>query len=76
MFQLSAKSQRATAEEMRDHQISDFEDHVLGDDQRMIQMSPKPLVQQEWVILAIAIDRISFLLYGLVFALLAVVYSV
>lgn len=76
LLQVVAKSQRVTAEEMRDHQISDFEDHVIGDDQRMIQLSHKPWIQQEWAILAIAIDRISFLLYGLIFALLAIVYAV
>lgn len=70
---MSVKTQRVTAEEMRDHQISDLDDH---DDQRMIQLTTKPWMQQEWIILAIAIDRISFVLYSLIFALLAIIYAV
>lgn len=69
-------TQRVTAEEMRDHQVTDFEENEGDDDHHIINSTPKPSVQQEWIILATAIDRISFIGYGLVFAIIAAVYSV
>lgn len=76
MFQSAGRAQTVTAEEMRDHQVSDFDDSNIGDDHRMIQRAAKPSIQEEWIILSVAIDRISFIFYGFIFALLAIVYSV
>lgn len=71
-------SHRVTAEEMRDHQVTDFDDINSGDEHHIIRSSVnanKPSLQQDWILLAAAIDRISFVFYSLLFLILAVVYS-
>lgn len=65
---------RVTAEEMRDHHVTDLDDHNSVDD-HIFKPSMKPSVQQDWVLLAAAVDRISFCLYCLVSIIMAVVYS-
>ncbi|KAF2894306.1 hypothetical protein ILUMI_11868 [Ignelater luminosus] len=71
----SLSSQRMTAEEMRDHQVTEFEDHQTNDDHQFMGSSDKIPIQQDWVLLAAAVDRIAFVFYGLLFAILAAVYS-
>lgn len=60
---------------MRDHQVTEFEDHQTNDDHQFMGSSDKIPIQQDWVLLAAAIDRIAFVFYGLLFAILAAVYS-
>lgn len=68
------------AEELREQQAAVFDDHDhmgnSSDDRQMITPRPRSSSQQDWVLLAAAIDRITFLLYCLLFAILAIVYSV
>ncbi|KAJ8931059.1 hypothetical protein NQ314_016088 [Rhamnusium bicolor] len=77
--QSTMTSHRVTAEEMRDHQVTDFDDINSGEEHHIIRssLSPtKPSIQQDWILLAAAIDRISFIFYCLLFSILAIVYSV
>ncbi|KAF7279395.1 hypothetical protein GWI33_007337 [Rhynchophorus ferrugineus] len=69
---------RVTAEEMRDHQVTDFDDMHVGDDHGIVRShhSEKTTHQDDWVLLAAAIDKISFIAYSLLFVILAIVYSV
>lgn len=67
---------RATAEEMRDHQVTDFEDHASNDEHQMIRTVSKTPVQQDWILFAAALDRLSFIFYSFLFAILALTYSV
>ncbi|KAJ8939510.1 hypothetical protein NQ318_022227, partial [Aromia moschata] len=79
IHQATTSPHRVTAEEMRDHQVTDFDDNNSGDEHHMIKSSlnmNKPSFQHEWILLAAAIDRISFVFYCLLFAILAIVYSV
>lgn len=69
-------SHRVTAEEMKDHQVTDYEDQNSGEEHQIIRSTRKVPVQHEWILLAIAIDRVSFLVYGFLFAILALVYSI
>lgn len=68
------------AEELREEQTSGFEDHDhMGnscDDRQMISPRPRATSQHDWVLLAAAIDRITFLVYCFLFAILAIVYAV
>ncbi|XP_063222311.1 acetylcholine receptor subunit alpha-type acr-16-like [Bacillus rossius redtenbacheri] len=61
------------AEEMREPQPAGFEEH--GDDRQMIPRE-KAGCQHDWVLLAAAVDRLAFLVYCLVFVVLAIVYAV
>ncbi|KAJ8913429.1 hypothetical protein NQ315_017173, partial [Exocentrus adspersus] len=77
--QSTMNTHRVTAEEMRDHQVTDFDDIITGDEHHIIRSSHnanKPTLQQDWILLAAAIDRISFIFYCLLFLILAVVYSI
>lgn len=74
-FQSSLSSQRPTAEEMRDHQVTEFDDHQTSDDHQIIGMTSKPPLQQDWILLAAAIDRLSIVIYAIVFVILAIVFS-
>lgn len=67
---------RVTAEEMRDHQVTDFEDHNSSDEHQMIRSTKKMPNQQEWVLFATAIDRLCFLLYSFVYLVLGIVYAI
>lgn len=69
---------RVTAEEMRDHQVTDFDDMHDGDERGMIKShhSEKPSLQEDWMLLAAAIDKISFIFYCFLFLILAIVYSI
>lgn len=73
VVQSAANPHRVTAEEMRDHQVTDFDDS--NEDHQIIGNKPKGPQQQDWVLFAAAIDRLSFALYALLFALLSIVYS-
>lgn len=42
----------------------------------MIQPAKKANIQQDWILFATAIDRISFFAYSIIYAIVAVVYSV
>ncbi|XP_071055967.1 neuronal acetylcholine receptor subunit alpha-3-like [Onthophagus taurus] len=72
--QNSVNIQRVTAEEMRDHQVTDFDDQ--SDDKHFIRASSPVNHQQDWIMLAVAIDRLSFIFYSLLFAILAITYSI
>lgn len=65
---------------MRDHQVTDFDDIGHGEDHHIIRsasITTKPSsLQQDWILLAAAIDRILFLLYSFLFCILAIVYAV
>lgn len=64
---------RAT-EEMRDQP---FDEHLTYDDHQIIQKSANVgPIQQNWILLATAIDRIAFIVYALTFIILAIAYSV
>ncbi|KAB0799593.1 hypothetical protein PPYR_07473 [Photinus pyralis] len=69
-------SQRVTTEEMRDHQVTDFEEHQTRDDHQIIGTGRKVPLQHDWILFAAAIDRISFIFYACLFGILAAVYSV
>lgn len=62
-------------EEMRENAA--FEETHTAEDRQIIQGTPKSVHhQQDWIILATAIDRLSFLIYAFVFVIMAIVYSV
>lgn len=61
-------------EEMRENAA--FEETHTADDRQIIQGTAKSVHQQDWIILATAIDRLSFLIYAFVFVIMAIVYSV
>lgn len=74
--QTTLSSGRATAEEMRDQQHV-FDDQHSGDEHHIITPPQRTApCQHDWVLLAAAIDRISFVFYSLLFAILAIAYSV
>ncbi|KAF5302237.1 hypothetical protein FQA39_LY10276 [Lamprigera yunnana] len=72
----SLNMQRVTNEEMRDHQVTDFEEHQTSDDHQFIGSITKTPKQHDWILFAAAIDRISFIFYSFLFAILAIVYSI
>ncbi|XP_030767239.1 acetylcholine receptor subunit alpha-type acr-16-like isoform X2 [Sitophilus oryzae] len=76
--QSSISVHRVTAEEMRDHQVTDFDDVHVGEEHGIVRSlhSEKMPHQEDWILLAAAIDKISFVAYSLLFAILAIVYSV
>lgn len=61
------------AEELRDQP---FDEHLTSDDHHIIQSNSKRPIQQDYIILATAIDRIAFLVYSFVFIVLAITYSI
>lgn len=74
-----SSSQRITVEEMRDHQVTDCEEILQRDDNFMrstSSISTKPPLQQDWILLAAAIDRVLFILYFFLFSILALVYAI
>ncbi|CAH1173693.1 unnamed protein product [Phaedon cochleariae] len=79
--QTSTVSLQVTAEEMRDHQVTDFEDGNNGEEHRIFRPASssfshvKPSMQQDWILLAATIDRISFIFYFLLFTILSIVYA-
>ncbi|EFA02806.1 nicotinic acetylcholine receptor alpha 10 subunit precursor [Tribolium castaneum] len=74
--QSSMTSHRVTAEEMRDHQVTDFDENNSGDEHHIIKSSNKMSLQQDWILLAAAIDRITFCFFSFLFLILTIVYSV
>jgi hypothetical protein len=74
------------AEELRDQQAAVFDDHDhdhdhdhvgnSSEDRQMITPRSRVSSQHDWVLLAAAIDRITFLVYCLLFTILAIVYAV
>nr|CAH7738580.1 unnamed protein product [Callosobruchus chinensis] len=75
----SSVTHRVTAEEMRDHQVTDFDDATSIDERHIIGSSSrinKPSTQDDWILLAAAIDRISFVFYCILFGILSIVYAV
>jgi hypothetical protein len=68
------------AEELREQQavILDDHDHMSNssEDRQTIIKRSKTSSQHDWVLLAVAIDRVTFLVYCLVFTILASVYAV
>lgn len=69
-------SHRNNAEEMRDQQHQAVFDDHSGDEHHIITPTPRAPCQQEWILFAAAIDRISFVGYSLLFIILAIAYSV
>jgi hypothetical protein len=71
----------ANAEELRDQQAVVFDDHDhmvnTSDDRQMITPARSRVSSQhDWVLLAAAVDRIAFLVYCLLFTILAIVYAI
>jgi hypothetical protein len=77
---MSHNMMSGNVEELREHQTVGFDDpdHMgnSSDDRQMITPRSRATSQHDWVLLATAIDRISFLIYCLVFTILATVYAV
>ncbi|KAK9876611.1 hypothetical protein WA026_013989, partial [Henosepilachna vigintioctopunctata] len=73
-IQQSSLSHRVTAEEMRDHHVTDLDDQNSIDDS-IFRQADKPTLQQDWVLFAAAIDRISFCFYFVFTFIMAVCYS-
>lgn len=77
-FHLSSVSQKAErqsrGEELRD---PPFDENVNTDDQQIIQHTrgDRAALQNEWIKLAVAIDRVAFIAYTLVFAMSAMIYA-
>lgn len=68
---------RVTAEEMRDHQVTDCDESIIGDENCMIRSSGKhATVQKDWILVAAAIDRVFFLTFCLIFSIISIAYSV
>ncbi|XP_018327385.1 acetylcholine receptor subunit alpha-like 1 [Agrilus planipennis] len=69
------RGDRAQVEEMREQQATEFEEHNSNDDHHMIQMIKltKSHVQNDWILLAVAIDTFLFYLFTFVFIILAIV---
>jgi hypothetical protein len=67
-------------EELREQQTAGFDDpdHMgnSSDDRQMITPRSRATSRHDWVLLAVAIDRIAFLIYCIVFTVLATVYAV
>lgn len=68
------------AEELREQQavVLDDHDHMSNssEDRQTIITRSKTSSQDDWVLLAVAIDRITFLIYCLIFTIFATVYAV
>lgn len=68
------------AEELREQQavVLDDHDHMSNssEDRQTIITRSKTSSQHDWVLLAVAIDRITFLIYCLIFTIFATVYAV
>jgi hypothetical protein len=68
------------AEELREQQavVLDDHDHMSSssEDRQTIITRSKTSSQHDWVLLAVAIDRITFLIYCLIFTIFAAVYAV
>ncbi|XP_017772159.1 PREDICTED: neuronal acetylcholine receptor subunit alpha-2-like [Nicrophorus vespilloides] len=71
----SKLNHRVTSEEMRDNQAADAEENNTNDDHQMIGSGSQAPMQQDWVMFAAAIDRLSFIGYSFLFAILAITYS-
>lgn len=67
------QQRNANVEELRENT---FEDHNTSEDHHMIQPVKSNISQQDWILFATAIDRLSFLVFGIIYAILAVVDSV
>lgn len=69
------QNEQRRGEELRDQP---FDEHVTSDDHQMIQSSTskRSSTQLNWLLFATAIDRIAFIIYCLVFTILAIYYSV
>lgn len=72
---LQQAERQSRGEELRD---PPFEEHITSDDQQIIQQSrgDRAVLQHEWIKLAVAVDRIAFIAYTLIFALSAMIYSI
>jgi hypothetical protein len=68
------------AEELREQQavVLDDHDHMSNssEDRQTFITRCKTSSQHDWVLLAVAIDRITFLIYCLIFTIFASVYAV
>jgi hypothetical protein len=77
---LQASPLSHNAEELREHQTVAYDDpdHMGNscDDRQMISPRSRATCRHEWVLLAAAIDRVAFLVYCVVFTILASVYAV
>ncbi|XP_026464536.1 acetylcholine receptor subunit alpha-type acr-16-like [Ctenocephalides felis] len=67
-------------EELREQpNASNFDEMTSTDDRQMIapsSASKQPALYQDWLLLAAALDRVGFLVYCFVFAIMAAVYSI
>lgn len=70
---IQQQQRNINAEELRE---SAFEDHTTSEDHHMIQPLKSIISQQDWILFATAIDRVSFFVFGVVYAILAIVDSV
>ncbi|CAG9858582.1 unnamed protein product [Phyllotreta striolata] len=78
IHQSANSNHRMAVEEMRDHQVTDFDDGNGSEDHQIFksQMSVnKSYQQKDWILLAVAIDRLSFCFYCVLFAILSLAYS-
>lgn len=57
-------------------QDQNFEIQGTDDNRHIINQSTKKSIQHDWIILAMAIDRLCFLVYSIIFIILASIYAV
>lgn len=74
-------NQSPRSEELRDTNPTSFDEHhSANDDDHIItchsSVSKTGPVQQYWILLATAIDRIAFIIYFVLFFVLAISYAV
>lgn len=67
---------QSRASELREHP---FDEHIPNDEQQIINQcrsNVKNSIKNDYFKLATAIDRIAFILYVILFAIFAIVYSI
>lgn len=71
---------KATAQEMHDHQVTDYENHDTANlneaNGQRIRKTLKAPLQHDWLLLAVALDRIAFIIFSMLFVILAKSYSI
>lgn len=61
---------------MRDHQVTNFQENELNDDKEFKGIRNIMRYQNDWILLAAAIDRISFIFYSFLCLILSFSYSI
>lgn len=77
---LGSNTSKASQHDMISHNNEEMreghgEEHVTVDDRQMISQTHSS-TQNDWILMAMAIDRITFLVYCFMFAILSISYSV